>query len=115
VCEALSFAVTNCGAMTAIASRMDLRHLPAVAGWLRHADAAKAVTESRIHSSQCACVDSMVRETVLVQLANLRTHSCVAVGLEGDRRCPHQAVCTVSDVGGVTGTLVSDFGSRMLS
>ena len=72
---------SDCGAMTAIASGTDLRHLPAVAGWLRHADAAKAINESRNHSSHCECVNSMVRENVLAQLANLRTHPCVAVGL----------------------------------
>ncbi|CDY73595.1 Carbonic anhydrase [Caballeronia glathei] len=72
---------SNCGAMSAIAACTDLHRLPAVASWLRHADAAKAINESREHDSPVARLDSMVRENVLAQLANLRTHPSVAVGL----------------------------------
>src|SRR5471032_2805076 len=38
---------SDCGAMTAIANCTCLDHLPAVASWLRHADAAKAVNAAR--------------------------------------------------------------------
>jgi carbonic anhydrase len=72
---------SNCGAMSAIAACTDLHRLPAVASWLRHADAAKAINESREHRSPAEKLDSMVRENVLAQLANLRTHPSVAVGL----------------------------------
>lgn len=72
---------SNCGAMSAIAACTDLHHLPAVASWLRHADAAKAINESREHGSPAEKLDLMVRQNVLTQLANLRTHPSVAVGL----------------------------------
>lgn len=70
---------SNCGAMTAIASCTNLQKLPAVASWLRHADAAKAINESREHESDAHKIESMVRENVLAQLANLLTHPSVAV------------------------------------
>src|SRR5471030_2638158 len=54
---------SDCGAMTAIANCTCLDHLPAVASWLRHADAAKAVNAARNHISPQARVNSMVRET----------------------------------------------------
>ncbi|WP_343616970.1 carbonic anhydrase [Novosphingobium sp.] len=41
---------SDCGAMTAIATCQCLEHLPTVAGWLHHADAAKAVNDA--HSAQ---------------------------------------------------------------
>jgi carbonic anhydrase len=72
---------SDCGAMTAIATCQCLDHMPAVAGWLRHADAAKAVNEAREHASPRARVDSMVRENVTAQLANIKTHPCVALAL----------------------------------
>lgn len=72
---------SDCGAMTAITTCMNLDHLPAVAGWLRHADAAKAVNESRTHHSDRERLDAMVRENVIAQLGNIRTHPSVAVGI----------------------------------
>ncbi|RQS71206.1 carbonic anhydrase [Burkholderia sp. Bp8963] len=53
---------SDCGAMTAVATCKCLDRMPAVAGWLSHADAAKAVNEARQHTSDRARVDSMVRE-----------------------------------------------------
>jgi carbonic anhydrase len=72
---------SDCGAMTAIAKNKDLGKLPAVAGWLRHADAAKAISCSREHASPTEALNSMVRENVIAQLANIRTHPTVALGL----------------------------------
>ncbi|MGO4763671.1 carbonic anhydrase [Cupriavidus sp. 2KB_3] len=72
---------SDCGAMTAIATNKDLTHLPAVASWLRHADAAKAVSCAQKHGSPAEALDSMVRENVVAQLANIRTHPSVALGL----------------------------------
>ncbi len=69
----------------AIATCPCLDHLPAVAGWLRYADSAKAVNEAREHADERARVDSMVRDNVIAQLANLRTHPCVARALEQGR------------------------------
>src|SRR5471032_3539798 len=72
---------SNCGAMTAISTCMNLDHLPAVAGWLRHADAAKAINASRSYDSDAARLDALVKDNVIAQLGNIRTHPSVAVGL----------------------------------
>ncbi|KJK15329.1 carbonic anhydrase [Burkholderiaceae bacterium 16] len=76
---------SDCGAMTAVATCKCLDHMPAVSGWLHHAGAAKAVNESREHASERARIDSMVRENVIAQLANLRTHPSVALAVEQGR------------------------------
>ncbi|QKJ88305.1 Carbonic anhydrase [Paramixta manurensis] len=76
---------SDCGAMTAIASCQCLDHMPAVAHWLRYADAAKAVNESREHRSDRQRIDAMVHENVIAQLANLKTHPSVALALAQGR------------------------------
>ncbi|AJE41270.1 carbonic anhydrase [Streptomyces nodosus] len=63
---------SGCGAMTALAEAHDLREVPAVARWLRHADASRARTAAR------GDVAALVRQNVLAQLANLATHPSVA-------------------------------------
>jgi carbonic anhydrase len=63
-----------CGAMTALAEGHVLTAAPAVADWLRHADAARAR----------ACngdVAQLVRGNVIAQLVNLATHPAVAGAL----------------------------------
>lgn len=72
---------SDCGAMTAIARNKNLDSMPAVAGWLHHADAAKAISCSINHASPSEALSSMVRENVIAQLANIRTHPSVALGL----------------------------------
>ncbi|MDH6114987.1 carbonic anhydrase [Kitasatospora sp. MAP12-15] len=69
-----------CGAMTALAGGGDLSELPAVAGWLRHATVAPSATGT---------VAALVRENVLDQLANLRTHPSVARALATRRLTLH--------------------------
>ncbi|MEV4437751.1 carbonic anhydrase [Streptomyces sp. NPDC049577] len=64
-----------CGAMTALAENHDLTSVPAVAGWLRHADAARART------ADATATAALVRQNVLAQLANLATHPSVARAL----------------------------------
>ena len=72
---------SDCGAMTAVANCQCLDHMPAVAHWLRYADAAKAINEAEEHSSTQSRVDGMVHQNVIAQLGNLRTHPCVALAL----------------------------------
>ncbi|WP_405749806.1 carbonic anhydrase [Streptomyces sp. NBC_00012] len=62
-----------CGAMTALAAHHDLSGAPAIADWLRHADASVARTAADERD-----VAALVRENVLAQLANLATHPSVA-------------------------------------
>ena len=80
---------SDCGAMTAIASCKCLDHMPAVASWLRYADSAKVVNEARAHRSTRDKVNSMVRENVIAQLANLKTHPSVRLALEQGRVALH--------------------------
>ncbi|MBD0695488.1 carbonic anhydrase [Streptomyces sp. CBMA123] len=64
-----------CGAMTALAHGHDLSGVPAVADWLRLADASVARTAT------AGDVPALVRHNVLAQLANLATHPSVARAL----------------------------------
>ncbi|MFI1367557.1 carbonic anhydrase [Streptomyces griseochromogenes] len=64
-----------CGAMTALARHHDLSGAPAIAGWLRHADASPAGTTT------VGDIDALVRQNVLAQLTNLATHPSVARAL----------------------------------
>ncbi|HDR9210122.1 TPA: carbonic anhydrase [Burkholderia vietnamiensis] len=76
---------SDCGAMTAVATCKCLDHMPAVANWLRYADSAKLVNQAREHAGERERVDSMVRENVIAQLDNLKTHPSVALGLAQGR------------------------------
>ncbi|WP_411752859.1 carbonic anhydrase [Serratia sp. (in: enterobacteria)] len=73
---------SDCGAMTAIATCKCLDHMPTVANWLRYADAAKAVNQANEHASEHERINSMVRENVIAQLTNLKTHPSVALALD---------------------------------
>ncbi|WP_173091908.1 carbonic anhydrase [Actinomadura verrucosospora] len=72
-----------CGAMTALAEGHDLGGVPAVASWLRLADASVARTAA------AGDVPALVRENVLAQLANLATHPSVAKALAGEEVALH--------------------------
>ncbi|WP_433544575.1 carbonic anhydrase (plasmid) [Streptomyces sp. CA-294286] len=67
-----------CGAMTALAEGHDLSGAPAVASWLRHADASRAGTTA-------GDVPALIRQNVLAQLENLVTHPSVARAVAEDR------------------------------
>ncbi|MEU6873050.1 carbonic anhydrase [Streptomyces sp. NPDC046751] len=70
-----------CGAMTALAEEHDLSGAPVIAGWLRHADAARARTAAAPAASGPAKVAALVRANVAAQLRNLTTHPSVARAL----------------------------------
>ena len=80
---------SDCGAMTAIATCKCMDHMPAVGSWLRYADSAKVVNEAREHKSERDRVDSMVRENVIAQLANIKTHPSVRLALDQGRLSLH--------------------------
>jgi carbonic anhydrase len=73
---------SDCGAMTAVAKCTCMDHLPAVSGWLQHAESAKDSNASRPHTDDAAKVSSMVRENVIAQLANIQTHPSVRLAQE---------------------------------
>ena len=80
---------SDCGAMTAISTCKCLDHMPAVANWLRYAESAKVVNAARKHASAQARLDSLIRENVRAQLANIKTHPSVALALEEGRLTLH--------------------------
>ncbi|VVN93912.1 carbonic anhydrase [Pseudomonas fluorescens] len=90
---------SDCGAMTAISTCKCLDHLPAVANWLRHAESAKVINASRTHASAADRLDSLVRENVIAQLANLKTHPSVALALEQGRLNLHGWVYDIESGG----------------
>ncbi|EPH41351.1 carbonic anhydrase [Streptomyces aurantiacus] len=76
---------SGCGAMTALAEGHDLSGAPAIADWLRHADASRARTTAPAAGEDA--VAALVRQNVAAQLANLATHPSVARALaDGDVR-----------------------------
>jgi carbonic anhydrase len=68
-----------CGAMTALAEGHDLAAVPAVAEWLRHAEASQA--RAATGAAGVSDVSALVRQNVTAQLANLATHPSVAGAL----------------------------------
>ncbi|MEV0116152.1 carbonic anhydrase [Streptomyces sp. NPDC050844] len=100
-----------CGAMTALAENHDLTAAPAVAGWLRHADASRARVTAETGERE---VDALVRENVRAQLANLATHPSVARALAARTLTLHGWVYDIPtgtveelDATGRTATLVA--------
>ncbi|MFB7514711.1 carbonic anhydrase [Streptomyces sp. NPDC056144] len=83
-----------CGAMTALAEGQDLSGAPAVAAWLRHADASLARTAA---AGEPGDVAALVRENVTAQLANLATHPSVARALAAGTVRLHGWVFDIAD------------------
>ncbi|MFP7607486.1 carbonic anhydrase [Serratia quinivorans] len=90
---------SDCGAMTAIATCQCLQHMPTVANWLRYADSAKVVNQAYQHTSENEKVSSMVRENVIAQLNNIKTHPSVALALEQGRLKLHGWVYDIASGG----------------
>ncbi|QBX66214.1 carbonic anhydrase [Serratia quinivorans] len=90
---------SDCGAMTAIATCQCLQHMPTVANWLRYADSAKVVNQAYQHASENEKVSSMVRENVIAQLNNIKTHPSVALALEQGRLKLHGWVYDIASGG----------------
>ncbi|MBA2815023.1 carbonic anhydrase [Candidatus Pantoea persica] len=72
---------SDCGAMNAIASCQCMDNMPAVDHWLHYADAAKTVVEERDYETPEAKLNEMVKENVIAQLNNIKTHPSVALAL----------------------------------
>lgn len=73
---------THCGAMAGLLKPESLEVLPAVKRWLEHADATASIVRDRYadESGEELLTDT-VKENVLCQIDNLRTHPSVASGL----------------------------------
>lgn len=77
---------SGCGAMQSMLDPESMAELPAVAKWLRHADATRQIVrEVYGHLESEKRLTAAVEENVLVQLENLRTHPSVAAGLARGR------------------------------
>ncbi|QDU41509.1 Carbonic anhydrase [Maioricimonas rarisocia] len=73
---------THCGAMQGLLSPEALEELPAVRNWLTHADATQSIVRERYRDETGEdLLTDTVKENVLVQLENLRTHPSVAAAL----------------------------------
>jgi carbonic anhydrase len=75
---------THCGAMKAVlGDPADLAELPAVASWLKNAEATRRVMRAHYQdvSDQDVLLETCVEENVLAQIDNLRTHPAVFAAL----------------------------------
>ncbi len=73
---------SQCGAIKALLDGASLAHLPYVKDWCRHAEAAKRIVEQKnldLPPADLAAVATQAN--VLVQIAHLNTHPCVAAHL----------------------------------
>jgi carbonic anhydrase len=73
---------SHCGAMKGLMQPEDLKTLPLVADWLKHAEATRrVVTENYQDCTGTDLLNAAIKENVLVQLDNLRTYPAVAARL----------------------------------
>jgi carbonic anhydrase len=77
---------SHCGAMKGLLQPEDLKPLPLVAAWLRHAEATKRIVDENYSDCEgAALLNATIKENVLMQLDNLRTYPAVAARLtKGD-------------------------------
>lgn len=103
---------SDCGAMSAIATCQCMDHMPAVGSWLRYADSARIVNESLNHLSEHDRIESMVRENVIAQIENIKTHPSVRLAIREGRLALHGWVYDIETgnidaLDGVTNSFVS--------
>ena len=91
---------SDCGAMTAIANCTCMEHMPAVGSWLKYADSARVVNESITHLNDSERVASMVRENVIAQIDNIKTHPSVRLAIRENRLTLHGWVYDI-ETGGI--------------
>ncbi|HEY8505573.1 MAG TPA: carbonic anhydrase [Gemmataceae bacterium] len=72
---------SHCGAMGALLDPDAVRDLPAVSAWVAHAECTRRIMQTKHAAAPAEHRPILaVYENVLAQLANLRTHPCVAAG-----------------------------------
>ena len=73
---------SHCGAMKGLLKPELLTEMPAVADWLKNAEATRRIVRSKYsHLTGDALLDVTTEENVLMQIENLQTHPAVAVAL----------------------------------
>ncbi|PFG55264.1 carbonic anhydrase [Vibrio sp. ES.051] len=80
---------SDCGAMKAIATCQCMEHMPAVNDWLRNADSARIVHKATKYNNERASTEAMIRENVLAQIENIKTHPAVRLALKERRLALH--------------------------
>jgi carbonic anhydrase len=81
---------SHCGAMKAVLDPASIAELPAVRGWLTSAHATRRIMKAHYdHLEPEKKLSVCVKENVLVQLENLRTHPSVLAGLTQGRISLH--------------------------
>jgi len=77
---------SHCGAMNSLLHPKDLKSLPLVSSWLKHAEATRSVVKENYSDLEGEkLLNATIKENVLTQLDNLRTYPAVAAGLtKGD-------------------------------
>lgn len=92
---------THCGAMKSILDPTGLADLPAVKGWLTHADATRRIMRTVYKDLEGdEMLETCVEENVLVQIENLRTHPSVLAALTRSKMTLHAWVYEI-ETGGV--------------
>jgi carbonic anhydrase len=87
----------HCGAMKALLNAQSLAEMPAVAEWLKHAEATRRIIRSKYsHLTGEQLLDAAIEENVLMQLENLQTHPSVAVALADDKLKLHAWVYDIA-------------------
>ncbi|HVK10494.1 MAG TPA: carbonic anhydrase [Gemmataceae bacterium] len=73
---------SRCGAINGLMNPGALEKLPAMASWLKHAEATRWIARQKYSDlPPDALLNVATQENVLVQMENLRTHPAVAAGL----------------------------------
>ena len=77
---------SHCGAMKALLHPEEVADMPAMASWLRHAEATRRIIKENYQGlDDQAMLKAAIEENVLVQIESMRTHPFVAAKLsKGD-------------------------------
>jgi carbonic anhydrase len=77
---------SHCGAMKGVLNPASVAEMPAVADWLKNAEATRRIMKAKYSQfSGEALLDAAIEENVLMQIENLQTHRAVAVALAEDK------------------------------
>jgi carbonic anhydrase len=88
---------SHCGAMKGLLHPEYVAEMPAVAEWLKHAEATRRIIRSKYsHLTDESLLDATIEENVLMQLEHLQTHPAVAAALAQDQLKLHAWVYEIS-------------------
>lgn len=77
---------SHCGAMKGVLDPAAVAEMPAVADWLKNAEATRRIMRAKYSQlSGKPLLDAAIEENVLMQIENLQTHPAVAVALAEDK------------------------------